>query len=59
MAEMMASRSTRVIRGKEEVNGFRKPKEWSSKFIGTIKGKEKVNRPAKPRKWITKFIGLA
>ena len=59
MAEMMASRPTRVIRGKEEVNGLRKPKEWNSKLIGTIRGKEKVNRPGKPRKWISKFIGLA
>ena len=43
MAGIMASRSTRIITGKEEVNGLMKPKEWSSKPMGTIRGKWEVN----------------
>ena len=59
MAGLMASRPTRIKRGKEWVNGPRKPKEWSGKHTGTIRGKEEVNGPEKPKKWISKFIGMA
>ena len=43
MAGLIVSRPTRVKRGKEWVNGPRKPKEWSSKSMGIIKGKEEAN----------------
>ena len=39
----MASKPTRIKRGKEEVNGSRKPNEWSNKFMGIISGKKEVN----------------
>ena len=55
----MASRLARIKRDKEEVNGLRKPKEWSSKLMGIIRGKEKVNGPRKPRKSISKPNKLA
>ena len=56
MAGIKANRPIRIIRGKEEINGLRKPKQWSSK---PIRGKEEVNGPGKPKKWVSKFIGLA
>ena len=59
MIGIIASKPTRIIRGKEEVNGSRNPNEWSSKPMGTIRGKEKVNGPGKSRKWISKSIRLA
>ena len=49
-AELMASKPTRIKRGKEGVNGPSKPKEWSSKSMGIIRGKEEVNELGKPRK---------
>ena len=52
MAGIMADRSTRIIRGKEEVNGLRKPKEWSSKPMGTIRGKFKVNELVNSLDWL-------
>ena len=58
MAGLMVSRPIRIKRGKEGVNGPRKPNEWSSKHIGTIRGKEEVNGPEKPKKWMSKFIGM-
>ena len=42
-AGLMASRPTRINRGKEEVNGSRKPNEWNNKFMGIIRGKKEVN----------------
>ena len=51
MARLMANRPTsRKKRGKEEVNGPRKPKESNSKLMRIIRGKEKVNGPGKPKK---------
>ena len=38
MAGLMASRPTRIKRGKEWVNGSRKPNEYSSKPMGIIRG---------------------
>ena len=35
-------------RGKEGVNGLRKPKEQSSKPLGIMRGKEEVNGLRKP-----------
>ena len=52
MAGIMASRSTRIITGKEEVNGLRKPKEWSSKPMGTIRGKFEVNELVNSLDWL-------
>ena len=59
MTGIMANGPTRIIIGKEEVNGPRKPKEWSSKPLGTIRANEKVNGPGMSRKWISKFTELA
>ena len=59
MTGIMTSRLTRIIRGKNEINGPRKPKQWSSKPMGIIRGKEEVNRLGKPKKWVSKSIGLA
>ena len=52
MAGLMASKSTRIKRGKEEVSGPRKPKECNSKSMGIIRGRKRkrVNGLMKPRK---------
>jgi len=55
----MASGPMKIKRGKEEVNGLRKPKEWSSKPMRKIRDKDEVNGPGKPREWIGKLNGLA
>ena len=61
MAGLMASKPTKKkkLKGKEEVNGLRKPNEWSSKPMRIIRGKEEVNGLGKPRKWIRKLNRLA
>ena len=48
----MASKSKRIKRGKEEVNGPRKLKECNSKSMGITRGRERkrVNGLMKPRK---------
>ena len=43
MAGMMANKSKMVIRGKDVVNGSRKPKEFSNKPMGVKRGKEEVS----------------
>ena len=48
-AGLMASRPMEIKRGKEGVNGTRKPKERSSKPMGIMRAKEEVNGPRKPR----------
>ena len=58
-AGLMANRSTRIKRGKEEVNKSRKLKKWSSKSMRIIRGKEEVNESGKLGKWISKFNRLA
>ena len=50
MAGIMISKPTRIIRGKEEINRLRKPKQRSSTPMGTIRGKEEVNGLGKPKK---------
>ena len=40
---MRANKPIRVIRGKDVVNGLRKPKESGNKPMGAIRGKEEVN----------------
>ena len=40
---MMANKSKMVIRGKDVVNGSRKPKEFSNKPMGVKRGKEEVS----------------
>ena len=52
MVGIMASRSTRIITGKEEVNGLMKPKEWSSKPMETIRGKWEVNELVNSLDWL-------
>ena len=42
ITRIMANNPTRIIRGKEEVNGPRKPKKWSSKLMRTIRGKNEL-----------------
>ena len=58
MAGSLASKPTRIKRGKEWVNRPMKPKEWSNKPMRIIKGKKEVNKLGKPGKWISKLIGL-
>ena len=43
MAGLMANGPIRIKRGKEWVNGPRKPKELSSKLIEIIRGNKEVN----------------
>ena len=53
MAGLMASKpikKKKKLKGKEEVNGLRKPNERSSKPMRIIRGKEEVNGLGKPRK---------
>ena len=33
----------KIMRGKEEINGLRLPKEWSSKSMRIIRSEEEVN----------------
>ena len=49
MTGMMANKSKRVIRGKDEVKGSRKPIEFSNKPMGVKRGKEEVNGSKKPK----------
>ena len=49
MVGLIASKPMKITRGKEEVNGPRKPKERSGKLIGIMRGKEEVNGPRKPK----------
>jgi len=50
LAGLMASRPTRIKKGKEEVNELRKSKELSSKPMGIIRSKEEVKWLGKPEK---------
>ena len=59
MAGIMISRPTKIISGKKEENGPRKPKEWNSKPMRIIRCKEEVNGSRKLKKWVSKLIGLA
>lgn len=59
MTWLMPERPTRIIRGKEGVNGPSKPKEQSRKSIGIKRGKEEVDRLEKPRKRVSKLDGSA
>ena len=59
MSGIKASRPIIIIRGKGEINGLRKPKQWNSKPMEIIRGKEEVNESGKPKKWVSRFIGLA
>ena len=45
---MIAGRPKKITRGKEEINGLRIPKEWSSKPMGIMRGKKEVNGSGKP-----------
>ena len=45
MVGLMVGKPTRIKRGKEGVNGLKKPNEWSSKLMGIIRGKKKINEP--------------
>ena len=49
MARLIANRLMKIIKGEEEINGSRMPKEWSSKSMGIIRVKEEVNGSGKPR----------
>ena len=49
MTTLIANGPIKVTRGKEEVNGPRKPKELSNKPMGVKRGKEGVNWLRKPK----------
>ena len=49
MARLIANRPMKIMRGKEEINGLRLPKERSSKSMRIIRSKEEVNGPGEPR----------